>query len=102
MLRENLLSTRIRGIHMSEWWAVMYIALLCIVSPSGISFLENVITCGTDTLATCSSLFNVIEASTNDFLNLPRILSLCSLNVNNKPEIETYAGVLDNCSIKNR
>lgn len=57
---------------------------------------------GIDTLATIfSNLSGVIEASTKDFLNMLKNLSLCCFDVSKRPKIETCVGVLDNCSIKN-
>lgn len=58
---------------------------------------------GVDTLATMfSNLSSVIEAFTKDFLNMLRNLSVCGLDFNKRPKIETYACILDNCLIKNR
>lgn len=77
-------------------------ALLCMVSPSGISSFENVMTRVVNTLATIfSNLSNVIE-STKDFWNMLRNLSLCCSDVSKRSKTETYVGVLDNCSTKNR
>lgn len=107
MFKVDLLSTKIRGIHMSEWLVVTYIAQLCTVSLSGISSSSNVNSWhwyfGHHMLkhVWCDWC---VHKGLSKYAKKPLYIARTSTTNPwfNKPKIETCAYVLDNYSIMNK